>query len=81
MQDLAQEQLGAVGLGVGKELGRLIHLDDLAAILRVAAEDDVPRVDVERLAAAARLGALRERLRGSGRHLDAGQEAGIVAIF
>jgi hypothetical protein len=65
-----------------QEIDRLQQtLDDLAAILRAAAEDEGPRVDVERLAGAARLGAIRDRLRGTGSDREAGHDAGIVAIF
>jgi hypothetical protein len=73
---------GQAGFWHLQEIDRLHQtLDDLAAILRVAAEDEGPRVDVERLAGIARLGSLRERLRGSGSDREAGQDAGIVAIF
>lgn len=65
-----------------QEIDRLQQtLDDLSAILRAAAEDEGARVDVERLARVARLGALRERLRRQAGGAATGQDAGIVAIF
>jgi hypothetical protein len=74
--------VGRDGIWHLQELDRLQQtLDDLSVILRVAAEDDGPSINVERLARAARLGALRERLRGSNCDEVAGIDAGIVAIF
>lgn len=65
-----------------QEIDRLQQtLDDLSAILRSASEDDGARLDVERIASAARLGAIRERLRGSTGDAATVQDAGIVAFF
>ena len=65
-----------------QEIDRLQQtLEDLSAILRAAAEDEGPRVDVERLARVARLGSLRERIRGATRDAAGVQGPGIVAIF
>ena len=73
---------GKAGLWHMQEIDRLQQtLDDLAAVLRVASEEDGLHVNVERLARAARLGALRERLRGTAGDGVAGQDAGFVAIF
>ena len=73
---------GGAGFWHMQEIDRLQQtLDDLSAILRVAAEDDGPQLNVERLVQATRLGALRERLRGLDGESATGQVAGTVAMF
>ncbi len=63
-----------------QEIDRLQQtLEDLSAILRRAANEDGTRVNVEDLAAVARLGALRERIRG--RSAPVGDEPGALALF
>ena len=74
---------GHQGLWHMQEIDRLQQtLDDLHVILRQAAEDDGQQhLNVENLVAVARLGALRDRLRGRRPESAAGQEPGIVALF
>jgi hypothetical protein len=73
---------GESGLWHMQEIDRLQQmLDDLSAVLRAAAASDGPRVEVEELVSVARLGSLRDRLRGVTGDQDAAQDAGNVAIF
>lgn len=80
--EILRHEEGQSGIWRLQELDRLQQtLDDLSVILRIAAEDDGPSINAERLAAAARLGTLRDRLRGSNRDEVACLESGVVAIF
>jgi hypothetical protein len=72
----------STGLWHVQEIDRVQQtMADLSAILRRAAEDEGPRIDVDHLLEVTRLGALRDRLRGAGGGSIARQKAGIVAIF
>ena len=73
---------GEHGLWHMQEIDRLQQtLEDLSAILRCTAEQDDRLVDVDRLIAATRLGALRDRLRGTAGGAAEDQQSGVVALF
>ena len=80
---------GAAGGGAGdhglwhmQEIDRLQQtLEDLSAILRAAAAHDGHLIDIDRLIAATRLEALRDRLRGTSGGAAEGQQSGVVALF